>query len=95
MAQFKLLSIPIEDYDALGITENAVIETQITDGGMLIIRPVFDDDLDQFTCDGDCEDCPIADSDCDNECLGCPCYACCDDSNFIKNERENYEQNYI
>jgi len=91
MAQFKLMPIPIEDYHALGITGNTVIETRITDDGMLIICPVLDDDLDQFTCDGDCEECPLADSDCDGDCLGCPCYICCDESNFIKKKGENLE----
>lgn len=86
MAKFKLLPIPAQDYDALGITVDTVIETRITDDGLLVVRTVFDDDLDRFVCDGDCDDCPIDGSDCDRECSDCPCHASCDDSNLIKEE---------
>ena len=82
MAEFKFLPIPAEDYDALGISSDTILETRITDDGVLIIRPVTDDDLDEFICSGDCNSCPVAHTDCDGDCFCCPCYACCDDSDY-------------
>ena len=86
MAHFKLLPIPAEDYDALGLTDNTILETHITDDGALVIRKVTGEDLEEFICDGNCEACPVADTDCDGECLSCPCYACCDDSDYTPKE---------
>ena len=82
MAEFKFLSIPAEDYEARGIGPGTVLETRLTDDGMLIIRCVTDEDTEEFVCVGDCYHCPVAETDCDGECLSCPCYACCDDSDY-------------
>ena len=81
MAKFKLLPIPAEDYDALGINSDTVLETYITDDGALIIRKVTDEILEELICDGDCDCCPVAEYDCDGVCFSCPCYPYCDDSN--------------
>lgn len=86
MAQFKFLPIPSEEYDALGISPNTILETRITDDGALIVRRVSGKDLEEFVCDGDCDFCPVADTDCDGDCLSCPCYACCDDSDYTPKE---------
>ena len=86
MAQFKFLPIPAEEYDALGIGPNTILETSITDEGVLMVRSVSDEDLEAFACDGDCDSCPVAETDCDGYCLSCPCYACCDDSDYQRPE---------
>ena len=80
MAQFKLLPIPAEDYDALGINADSVLETIVTDDGTLIVRTVTSEDMEEFACDGNCNSCRVANVECDGDCFGCPCYACCDDS---------------
>ena len=82
MAQIKFIPIPAEDYDALGINADTILETRVTNDGALIIRAVTDEDLEEFVCDGDCCSCPVADTDCDGDCFSCPCYACCDDSDY-------------
>jgi len=82
MAQFKFLPVPAEDYDALGIGPDTILETSITGKGARLIRRVTGEDLEEFVCDGICDACPVADTDCDGECFGCPCYACCDDSGY-------------
>jgi len=53
--EFRFIQIPAEDYEALGITEDSVIQTYITDDGALVVRAVSPDDLENFKCDGDCE----------------------------------------
>lgn len=84
MEKFKLIPIPAEDYDALGICPDTILETYITEDGALIVRRVTNDDLEEFVCDGNCDSCPIAENDCDGDCFSCPCYACCDDSNYTE-----------
>ena len=88
MAQFKFLPIPAEDYDALGIGPDTVLETQLTGDGALIVRTVTPADMEEFVCDGICDACPVADTDCDGECFSCPCYACCDDSDYDPPKKE-------
>ena len=48
------------------------------DGHKLVIENI--DDLQDIVCDGDCESCPIADTDCDGDCDTCPCNETCDES---------------
>ena len=86
MAEFMFLPIPTEDYDALGIGPDTILETHVTDDGVLVVRAVTDADLEEFVCDGDCESCPVAQTDCDGECFACPCYASCDDSDYTPQE---------
>jgi len=59
MTDFKLLPIPAEDYDDLGISPDAVIETCVIDDGALIVRVIRDEDFDNFICGNDCECCPM------------------------------------
>lgn len=86
MSQIRLIPIPAEEYDALGIGPDTILETRINDDGALIICKVTEEDLEEFVCDGDCDSCPVAESDCDGDCFGCPCYACCDDSEYRMRE---------
>ena len=59
MEEFKLIPIPAEDYDALGIKPDSVLETYITDKNALIVRVVSDEDMLDLVCGGDCECCPM------------------------------------
>ncbi|MDR3344440.1 MAG: hypothetical protein LBT21_02425, partial [Oscillospiraceae bacterium] len=77
--EFRFIPVPVEDYEALGITEDSIIQTYLTDDGALIVRPVLSDDLENFQCDSDCENCPVSGTDCDGDCFGCPCCGICDD----------------
>ena len=49
-----------------------------TDGHKIVIENI--DDPKDIVCDGDCENCPIADMDCDGNCEDCPCSDNCDES---------------
>ena len=59
MEEFKLIPIPAEDYDALGITPDSVLETSITDSNALVVRVVNDDDMVDLVCSRDCDCCPM------------------------------------
>ncbi|MCL2213248.1 MAG: hypothetical protein FWB93_05415 [Oscillospiraceae bacterium] len=64
---FKLLPIPSEDYDALGITPNSTVETYIDHNGALVIRVVSNENLEDFECNGKCDCCPMQEiSSCKN-----------------------------
>jgi hypothetical protein len=92
MAEFMLIPIPAEDYNALGITPNSILQTYVTPdtppgtGGTLQIRAVTQGELEEFVCGGDCEGCPVAGTDCENDCNGCPCCDNCDDKERDKDE---------
>lgn len=88
MAQFKCLPIPAEDYDALGIGPETILETRFTDDGALIVRKVTAQNLEEFACDGNCDSCPVAETDCGGDCFSCPCYANCDDSDYDSPKKE-------
>lgn len=80
--RFLLLPVPLEDCIAAGIRENCVLQTY-TENGKLVISTVPAED---FVCNGDCESCPIAESDCNGDCENCPCFDDCDDAEVIGNE---------
>lgn len=46
--------------------------------GKIVIENI--DDPKDIVCDGDCENCPVADIDCDGDCEDCPCSDNCDES---------------
>ena len=75
MSQFRLLAIPIEDYNALHLTSDSVLQTYFNDSGELVVRAVDEDDLEDYECDFECETCPMAFRECDSDCTNCPCYA--------------------
>jgi hypothetical protein len=84
MADFKFLAIPAEDYDALGIDGDTVLQTYFDEQGRYIIQPTTPDDTEDFACNGDCEACPVAETECDHDCQACPCYVLCVDSDWRK-----------
>ena len=61
--------------------QNKKIKTEIimyADGHKIVIENI--DDPKNIVCDGDCENCPIADMDCDGDCEDCLCSDNCDES---------------
>ncbi|MDR0884524.1 MAG: hypothetical protein LBN05_07975 [Oscillospiraceae bacterium] len=80
MADFRTISLPAEDYEAWDATPDSVIQSSLNGNGDLVLHIVGDEDLEDFTCDGDCETCPVAGTDCDGDCFGCPCFTHCDES---------------
>ena len=83
MESIKFIPVPSEDYDTLGIGPDTVLQTSMNENGDLVIHVVTGEELEEFVCDGNCDSCPVAETDCDSECLSCPCYANCADSDCI------------
>ena len=72
---YVLFSIPIDLLEEAGISEESIV--QIPAGkGQIIIDTV--DDVSDFVCDGDCESCPVDQTDCDEDCSRCPCKEHCE-----------------
>lgn len=36
-------------------------------------------DTGEIVCDGDCENCPVNETECDGNCEECPCYKNCEE----------------
>lgn len=70
-----LVPIPTELLEELGLEPLDVIRMR-ADGGKIILEKEGEDG---FSCDGDCEHCPLAELDCDGECESCPCSGRCDE----------------
>lgn len=75
--KFALISVPTDLLSEAGIHEGKLLQMSVADG-KLIIEPV--NDLSDFVCGGDCESCPIGETDCDGDCENCPCADECDES---------------
>lgn len=75
MAEYRLLPVSEEDYEALGIGPDTVVESFVNDRRELVIRAVSEEDLLDYVCGGDCEGCPLNERDCDGHCFACPCSA--------------------
>ena len=74
--KYVLFSIPLEMLEEAGIGEESV--AQISAGnGKIIIETA--EDTEDFVCDGDCENCPVSETDCDGNCESCPCCDRCDE----------------
>ena len=70
------LHVPAELLEEIGVDEMDVLEMSVT-GKKLVIEKA---DSEDYTCDGDCDNCPFADLDCDGDCERCPCNCICDES---------------
>lgn len=74
--EFVLIAVPKETLKDAGITENSVLQIY-ADGNKLVIERLTD--TGEIVCDGDCESCPINETDCDGNCEDCPCYKNCEE----------------
>lgn len=75
--EYILLSVPVEMLEEAGIGEESIIQMRAGKGRIII--DAVKDTVD-FICDGDCENCPMSETDCDGECESCPCCDNCDES---------------
>ncbi len=65
-----MLPVPAELFLEAGVFEGDPMQ-MYADGHKIVIENI--DDPKDIVCDGDCENCPIADIDCDGDCEDCPC----------------------
>ena len=72
-----MIPVPAKLLLEAGIYEDDPMQ-MYADGRKIIIQNI--DDIKNFVCDNDCENCPIAETDCDGDCEGCPCNNNCDES---------------
>lgn len=75
--KFVLLSIPAETLVETGIFEGSAIQMSM-DGKKLVIESA--EEPENLICTGDCENCPLNQTDCDGDCANCPCAEECEDA---------------
>lgn len=83
ITQAVLLQISAEDLKESGIDLFGVIQITAEQGRITIENA---DTKNALVCDGNCNDCPILESDCDEDCNNCPCRFVCEESEVEKNE---------
>ena len=77
VGEYLLFSIPLEMLEESGISEESVIQMSASEGKIVI--EAADDDT-GYLCDGECEDCPVGETECDGDCENCPCNDRCEES---------------
>ncbi len=70
-----LVPIPTELLEELGLEPLDVIRMRAAEGKIILEKEAEDG----FSCDGDCENCPLVELDCDGDCENCPCSGRCDE----------------
>lgn len=73
--KFVLLTVSVDTLSEAGIHEDDILEIY-ADKGCVMIQAVH---AENFVCDGECEDCPMAEIDCAGECAECPCIVYCEE----------------
>lgn len=74
--EFVLISVPKEALEDAGIVDGSVLQIY-ADGNRLVIERLTD--TGEIVCDGDCDNCPVNETDCDENCIECPCYKNCEE----------------
>ncbi len=74
--KFVLISVPKEALEDAGIVDGSVLQIY-ADGNKLVIEKLID--TGEIVCDGDCDNCPVNETDCDENCIECPCYKNCEE----------------
>lgn len=74
--EFVLISVPKESLEDAGIVDGSVLQIY-ADGNKLVIEKLID--TGEIVCDGDCDNCPVNETDCDENCEECPCYKNCEE----------------
>lgn len=72
---FVSVEVPYEVLEDSGIDLDGALQFY-ADGKKVVIEQLDDDEVD-FSCEGDCEDCPLL-FHCSEHCDKCPCTAYCD-----------------
>jgi len=74
--EFVLISVPKEALEDAGIVDGSVLQIY-ADGNKLVIEKLID--MGEIVCDGDCDNCPVNETECDWNCEECPCYKNCEE----------------
>ena len=74
--EFVLISVPKEALEDAGIVDGSVLQIY-ADGNKLVIEKLID--TGEIVCDGDCDNCPVNETECDGKCKECPCYKNCEE----------------
>ena len=74
--EFVLISVPKEALEDAGIVDGSVLQIDV-DGNKLVIEKLID--TGEIVCDGDCDNCPVNETECDGNCEECPCYKNCEE----------------
>ena len=74
--EFTLISVPKEALEDAGIVDGSVLQIY-ADGNKLVIEKLID--TGEIVCDGDCDSCPVNETECDGNCEECPCYKSCEE----------------
>ena len=74
--KFVLISVPKEALEDAGIVDGSVLQIYL-DGNKLVIEKLID--TGEIVCDGDCDNCPVNETECDGNCEECPCYKNCEE----------------
>ncbi len=72
--EFVLISVPKDVLEDAGIVDGSVLQIY-ADGNKLVIEKLID--AGEIVCDGDCDNCPVNETDCDENCEECLCYKSC------------------
>ena len=75
--KFVFFLMPVEAMEESGIKEGDTLQISATKG-VILIEAVTEEDKEDIVCNGDCENCPINETDCDGDCEKCPCYNKCE-----------------
>ena len=74
--EFVLISVPKEVLEDAGIVDGSVLQIY-ADGNKLVIEKLID--TGEIVCDGDCDNCPVNETECDGNCEECPYYKNCEE----------------
>lgn len=74
--KFTLISVPKEALEDAGIVDGSVLQIYAV-GNKLVIEKLID--TGEIVCDGDCDNCPVNETECDENCIECPCYKNCEE----------------
>ena len=74
--EFVLISVPKEVLEDAGIVDGSVLQIY-ADGNRLVIERLTD--TGEVVCDGDCDNCPVNETECDGNCEEFPCYKNCEE----------------
>ena len=73
---YMFLAIPLEIVEESGVQEGEILQFNAEKGKITI---TIVQDASDFVCEGDCENCPVNETDCDGDCENCPCYEDCEE----------------
>ena len=74
--EFVLISVPKEALEDAGIVDGSVLQIY-ADGNKLVIEKLID--TGEIVCEGDCDNCPVNETECDGNCEECPCHINCEE----------------